>query len=59
MVGETGVVEDELNPEGRVKIGAEFWRARTKGEVIEAGAMITVTGGSRLKLEVKALDESQ
>ncbi|MCB2197804.1 nodulation protein NfeD [bacterium] len=55
LVGEDGIAFEELNPTGRVKIGAEFWRAEAENPPIEKGDRIIVTGGDRLNLKVKRL----
>ncbi|MBZ0264293.1 nodulation protein NfeD [bacterium] len=53
LVGEKGIAVSELNPNGRVKIGGEYWKASAASESISEGANIVVTGGDRLMLIVR------
>lgn len=53
MVGEEGEVITALDPQGRIKVGSEFWNAETDGDAIAEGEKIEVVGGSRLRLKVK------
>jgi membrane-bound serine protease (ClpP class) len=53
MVGEVGTVYEELNPEGRVRIGGEYWKAEAADPPIEAGARIEVVEHSRMLLKVR------
>lgn len=55
LVGEEGVAFEEMNPVGRVKIGAEYWRAEAENPPVEKGDRVVVTGGDRLNLKVKRL----
>ncbi|CAB49572.1 NfeD family protein [Pyrococcus abyssi] len=53
MIGLTGTVVEELNPEGMVKVRGELWRARSKfGEKIEKGERIKVVDIEGLTLIV-------
>jgi len=52
MVGQTGVAETEMAPEGWVRVQGERWRAVTDGPVA-VGEKITVTSVEGLKLRVR------
>jgi len=53
IVGSTGIVKNELNPEGFIKIRGELWKAVTGGERLEKGSRVIVTRVDGLKLYVK------
>ncbi|MCX6005349.1 MAG: NfeD family protein [Chloroflexi bacterium] len=53
ILGGTGIVENELNPEGFIKIHGELWKAVTAGERLEKGSRVIVTRVDGLKLYVK------
>ncbi len=55
IVGETGVAVTDIDPEGRVKIHGEYWKARSQ-ETIKKNDNIVVTKVDRLILEVKKSD---
>lgn len=52
LVGQTGVVERTLDPEGVVRAGGESWSARSK-ERVEAGAHVRIRKVDGLVLEVE------
>jgi len=52
MVGQTGVAETEMAPEGWVRVQGERWRAAADGN-IAVGETITVTSVEGLKLRVR------
>lgn len=54
LVGEIGVAQTQLNPEGKVFIHGEFWNAYTD-EAIEAREKIRVLKTEGLKLKVEKL----
>lgn len=54
IVGEIGVAETEINPEGRVFIHGEWWKAVSESR-IPAGARVRVVGLDGLKLLVEAV----
>ena len=56
MIGERGVAEERLDPEGYVSVRGELWLARTEASpnTIEKGMRIRVVGGSGLTLLVEA-----
>ncbi|OGO30893.1 MAG: hypothetical protein A2Z29_01415 [Chloroflexi bacterium RBG_16_56_11] len=56
MVGTTGRVASDLDPEGLVKIGGELWGAVSTGGDIYAGAKIVVVAQDGLKLFVSKMD---
>ncbi len=53
MVGEQGEAFTKLDPQGRVLIGSEFWKAVAEDSPIKKGERIVVTGGGRLQLTVR------
>lgn len=53
LVGETGEAISGLNPEGRVRVHGEIWRAESLDGKIRSGTKITVAEVSNLKLKVK------
>ena len=53
MVGLTGKVVSSLTPKGVVKIGGEYWQAKSVEGDIEAGEDVEVLEINRLNLEVK------
>ncbi len=52
MVGEIGVTETDIDPEGKVAIHGELWTA-TSREPIAAGTKVRVTAVDNLELEVE------
>jgi|GEM_PF-1226956 len=60
IVGETGTVEDELNPEGMILVKGELWKARTKGDKkIEKGRKVKIVGARNLVLSVEEVREEE
>jgi membrane-bound serine protease (ClpP class) len=55
-MGETGVVKELIDPEGRVFVHGETWRAFSK-ERIEPGDTIQVSGIKGLLLNVRRAPE--
>lgn len=54
MVGYTGVVMEDLNPQGMIKIRGEWWKARSqREETIPAGISVEVVGREGMTLLVK------
>lgn len=55
--GESGIVEDELHPEGRVFVHGELWNAVTAGAPIARGASVRVVRveGMRVVVEPSAV----
>jgi membrane-bound serine protease (ClpP class) len=52
MVDRRGVVVERLAPEGRVRIGDEYWRA-VSGIPLDPGTEVQVTGMDGLVLRVR------
>jgi membrane-bound serine protease (ClpP class) len=44
LIGQVGVVRQELAPEGLVFVHGELWRARTNGEAVRPGETVRVDG---------------
>ena len=44
LIGQVGVVREELDPEGLVFVHGELWRARTNGEKVPPGDPVRVDG---------------
>lgn len=53
MVGEDGVAESDLSPEGKVRIHGEFWDARAESGTLGQGEYVVVTSVENLILIVK------
>jgi membrane-bound serine protease (ClpP class) len=51
LVGERAQVVERLDPEGRVRLRGEIWRARAT-TALPVGTQVEVTGVSGLKLQV-------
>jgi membrane-bound serine protease (ClpP class) len=60
LIGETGVVEDIINPVGLIFAHGEYWKA-SSSEVIEQGEKVRIIGSKGLELIVKKveLEDSQ
>ncbi len=52
LIGEIGLVKETIDPEGRVFVHGEYWRATAK-EKIEADERVEVEGADGLVLKVK------
>ena len=52
MLGETGIVKENLNPHGRVLVHGELWDAECEGEIME-GEHVIVESFEGLKVRVK------
>ena len=57
MVGEIGIVQKALTPEGKVFVHGELWNARAK-EPLDEHAKVRVVKVVDLILEVEPVDES-
>jgi len=53
MIGLEGKVVDSLNPTGLIKVGGEYWKARSTSDYIGIGNNVEVTGFDGLTLEVR------
>ncbi|MCK4368689.1 MAG: hypothetical protein KAV68_03350 [Dehalococcoidales bacterium] len=54
MIGMKGRVIKPLMPKGVVRVGDEFWKAKSSGEDIETGEEVEVVGVEGLTLEVRS-----
>ncbi len=52
LIGEIGLVKEDIDPEGLIFVHGEYWRA-TAGEKIEADEKVEVAGADGLILRVK------
>ncbi len=52
LIGETGIAETPIAPEGKILIHGEFWNAVSE-QNIEKGEKVQVTGVNNLKVQVK------
>jgi membrane-bound serine protease (ClpP class) len=52
LIGEIGLVKEDIDPEGLIFVHGEYWRA-TAGEKIEANEKVEVEGADGLILRVK------
>lgn len=53
IVGEPGVTVTPLDPDGKIRVGGEYWKAKTLGDPIQEGEKVMVTGIDRLVLVVE------
>ena len=56
MVGLEGTVIKPLKPIGMVKIGSEYWKAKSTSEDIDVGENVEIIGLNSLTLKVKHKD---
>ena len=56
MIGLGGEVTEPLTPVGVVRVGGEYWRAKSVSEDIAAGEDVEIVRLNRLTLEVKRKD---
>ena len=54
MIGETGIVKEELNPWGRILVHGELWQAECEGKIKE-GEKVYVEKVERLKVKVRKI----
>jgi membrane-bound ClpP family serine protease len=54
MIGMKGRVIKSLTPRGTVRVGDEFWKARSSSEDIETGEEVEVVGVEGLTLKVRS-----
>ena len=59
MIGSSGRVVSTLNPEGKVKIKGELWRATAVDAPINPGEVITVVGQKGLTLTVTRREDAK
>jgi membrane-bound serine protease (ClpP class) len=53
LIGQSGTVETELNPLGKVTMGGELWKAESLEGTIPAGAAVKVEAAEGLTLKVR------
>jgi len=53
MIGLEGEVVESLTPKGVIRVGGEYWQAKSLDGHIETGEEVEILGLNRLKLEVK------
>jgi membrane-bound serine protease (ClpP class) len=56
LLGQEGVVERELAPDGVVLVASEEWSARSTAGVLPAGTRVRVVGVDRLRLDVTPIE---
>jgi membrane-bound serine protease (ClpP class) len=57
LIGQDGVVERDLSPEGVVLVASEEWSARSIAGVLPRGARVRVVAVDRLRLDVEPLEQ--
>jgi len=57
LIGETGVVEEKIDPKGLIFAHGEYWKAASK-EVLEEGEKVRVVGSEGLELIVEKVKET-
>ena len=57
MIGLTGEVIKPLTPVGMVRVGDEYWKAKSDGEKIEAGEEVEILGLKGLTLTVRLKEQ--
>lgn len=58
ILGLVGTVRTRLNPEGSVQVRGELWQALSKGQGLEPGTKVVVTGIEGLRLTVLTKEET-
>ena len=58
MIGLEGEVIEPLTPVGVIRVGGEYWKAKSVGENIAAGEEVEILGLNRLILTVKLKNRS-
>jgi len=58
MIGLTGEVTEPLIPVGVVRVGSEYWKAKSVGEDIAVGEEVEILALEGLKLMVKGKNRS-
>jgi len=57
MIGLEGEVVEPLTPVGVIRVGGEYWKARSVDENIEVGEEVEILGLDRLMLTVRLKDQ--
>ncbi len=55
MLGKTGIVIQNINPEGKIKYATEIWNAKADGKKFSKGDKIIIHGFWGMKVLVKEL----
>ena len=58
ILGLVGTVSTRLDPEGSVQVRGELWHALAKGQRMEPGTKVVVTGIDGLRLTVRIKEEA-
>ena len=53
MLGKTGMVIQNIDPEGKIKYATEIWNARADGKKISRGDKVVIHGFWGMKVLVK------
>jgi membrane-bound serine protease (ClpP class) len=59
MIGEEAVVIEDMDPEGKVQIEDEIWKATANGKKFHKGKKVRIIGAQGLALVVEDLDEKE
>lgn len=61
LIGERGVAERDLMPEGYVRVRGELWRATADSSEhpITAGTEVEVVGADRMEITVRAVEKTE
>ena len=57
MIHEEAVVIEDINPEGKVEIGDEIWKATASGKRFQKGEKVRISGAQGLILIVENLEK--
>ena len=55
MLGKTGVVLRDIDPQGKIKYTTEIWNAMAHGKKIVEGEQVVICGFSGMSLVVQAV----
>jgi membrane-bound ClpP family serine protease len=59
FIDEEAVVVEDLNPEGKVQINDEIWKATAKGKRFQKGEKVWISGAQGLTLIVEDLNKRE
>jgi membrane protein implicated in regulation of membrane protease activity len=59
FMDEEAVVIEDLNPDGKVEIEDEIWKATTEGPVVRRGERVRITGHEGVTLIVEKVPEKK
>ena len=57
MIGLEGEVVESLTPRGVVRVGGEYWKAKSVDDEIPAGESVEILGLNKLVLEVRRREQ--